>query len=171
MNRILPQTLVPELKVDTLDDAPFVLSEQKPEHFTFLFFYRGLHCPLCAGQLQDLDKHHDDFTGLGIHLIAVSCDSRERAETSRAKWHLEKLRIGYGLTIDQAREWDLYVSQAIKDDEPAVFSEPALYVIRPDGELYATAVQSMPFTRPGAKELLGAFRYIIPHGYPGRGEA
>jgi peroxiredoxin len=30
------------------------LSEQKPENFTLIVFYRGAHCPICRKQLQEL---------------------------------------------------------------------------------------------------------------------
>jgi len=170
MNRILPRTSVPALEIDTLDGEHWTLSDQSPENFTFVFFYRGLHCPLCAGQLQDVERNMDAFTELGIEPIAISCDSLERARTSQKTWGLKRLKIGYGLTEEQARTWDLYVSEGFKEGEPERFSEPALYVIRPDGTLYATAIQSMPFTRPGAKELAQAFRYIISNDYPARGE-
>lgn len=170
MKRILPRTSVPSLDISTLEGHTWSLAAQTPENFTFVFFYRGLHCPLCAGQLQDVERHLDAFTQLGIEVIAISSDSEERAKQSQKTWGLKNLTIGYGLTEEQARRWDLYLSKGFKEGEPEQFSEPALYVVRPDGTLYATAIQSMPFTRPGAKELAQGFSYIIQHDYPARGE-
>ncbi len=170
MTRILPRTAVPAFEVNTLNGGIWNLADQSPEHFTFVFFYRGLHCPLCAGQLQDVERNLDAFLELGIEPIAISSDSKERAEKSQKTWGLKRLNIGYGLTEEQARTWDLYMSNGFKEGEPERFSEPALYIVRPDGTLYATAIQSMPFTRPGAKELVQGFTYIISNNYPARGE-
>ena len=55
-------------------------------------------------------------------------------------------------------------------EEPAVFSEPAVYLIRPDGSLYYGAVQTMPFARPHFDELLSAIDFAVAKDYPARGE-
>ncbi len=43
--------------------------------------------------------------------------------------------------------------------------------MRPNGELYAALIGSMPFARPHFSEILKALRFIIEKDYPGRGEA
>ena len=168
---IKPQTHVPSLSVKTVGGPDWTLREQNPEHFTFVFFYRGYHCPICHKYLKSIDRKLGELSALGITAVAISSDSEERATRSKQEWGLENITIGYGLSIDDARIWGLYVSKAIKPDEPEVFSEPGLFIVRPDGELYAASIQTMPFTRPGIDELIGGFRYIIPNRYPGRGEA
>jgi hypothetical protein len=55
-------------------------------------------------------------------------------------------------------------------DEPALFSEPGLFVIRPDGTLYFGAVQTMPFARPAFGDILKALDFVIANDYPARGE-
>ena len=74
-----------------------------------------------------------------------------------------------------ARQWGLYVSTSrgktsIGIEEPALFSEPAVYLVRPDGTLYYGAVQTMPFARPHFDELIGALDFAIKNDYPARGE-
>ena len=49
--------------------------------------------------------------------------------------------------------------------------EPGLFAIRPDGNLYASSVQSTPFVRPSTEGLLKSLDWIIQNGYPARGEA
>jgi hypothetical protein len=56
-------------------------------------------------------------------------------------------------------------------EEPALFSEPGLYLVRPDRTLYAGAVNTMPFARTNFGELLKALDFIIEKDYPARGEA
>jgi hypothetical protein len=53
-------------------------------------------------------------------------------------------------------------------EEPAKFSEPALYLIRPDGSLYFGSVQIMPFARPHFAEIFTAIDLQPSHiDYPG----
>ena len=40
---VLPRTQTPELTVETVAHGSLKLSEQQPEHFTLLAFYRGIH--------------------------------------------------------------------------------------------------------------------------------
>lgn len=168
---IKPQSIVPPLSVKTVADAKWNLQEQSPKNFTFVFFYRGHHCPICRKYLGSIDRKMDELASLGINTIAISSDSEERASRSKEEWKIDKLPIGYGLAIETARSWGLFVSKAIKPSEPEIFSEPGLFVVRPGGELYAASIQTMPFTRPSIDELISGFGYIISNGYPGRGEA
>ncbi|PQO29834.1 AhpC/TSA family protein [Bremerella cremea] len=166
-----PKQRVPDLTVKTVGGPEWTLSGQSPENFTFLFFYRGYHCPICRKYLGSIDRKFDDLSSMGIYAVAISSDSEERATRSKDEWKVQHLPIGYGLSIDQARHWGLYISRAIKADEPEIFSEPGLFIVRPNLELYAASLQTMPFTRPSIEELIGGFSYIIQNDYPGRGEA
>jgi len=85
------------------------------------------------------------------------------------------LRFGYGLPLSVARDWGLYISTSrgktsIGIAEPALFSEPGLFIVNADRSLYYLSVQSMPFVRPSFRELLGAVDFAIEKSYPARGE-
>ncbi|MEW5710576.1 MAG: hypothetical protein AB1830_17000 [Pseudomonadota bacterium] len=84
---------------------------------------------------------------------------------------LDRLRIGYGLTIPKAREWGLFISRGIKESEPEEFSEPGLFLVKPDSTLNASAVNSMPFSRPAFADVLNAVDFVTRNDYPARGEA
>ena len=112
----------------------------------------------------------DEFAQRGIEIVAVTSNARELAEQAVQDWGLTSLRVGYGLSIDDARRWGLFVSAAIKDTEPAHFTEPGLFVVRPDGTLFWSIVQTMPFSRPPAAQLLSSLEYVIDNDYPARGE-
>jgi peroxiredoxin len=171
MPQIKPRQPVPDLQVETLDAGSWRLADQTPRHFTMLVFYRGLHCPICKSYLRDLNGKIPEFTARGVEAIAISCDDRERAERTKREWGLDRLRIGYGLTIPKAREWGLFISRGIKEGEPAEFSEPGLFLVKPDGTLYASAVNSMPFSRPTFADVLNAVDFVTRNNYPARGEA
>jgi len=166
----------PEISVPTLDGETWTLSERRPESLTMVVAYRGAHCPKCRDYLQDLNARMDDFIGRGVEVIAVSTDGRERAVMARTDWDLPNLPIGYDLSLDKARELQLPISTSrgktsIGIEEPAMFSEPGLFLVKPDGTLYAAFVQTMPFARPPLDQLLGAIDFIREKDYPARGEA
>ena len=55
-------------------------------------------------------------------------------------------------------------------EEPPLFSEPDVFLVRPDGTLYDGAVQTMPFARPGFNDLLGAVDFPSDKSYAARSE-
>jgi len=69
------------------------------------------------------------------------------------------------------RDWGLFISKGVKDGEPDEFGEPGLFLIQPDGIVYAGVINTMPFARPHFDEVLVAVRYVREHDYPARGEA
>jgi peroxiredoxin len=167
---IKPRADAPGLNVETLEGETWDLSEQKPESFTMVVFYRGLHCPVCRGYLRSLEGRLEEFRSRGVEVIAISGDDRARAEEAKREWGLENLRIGYGQSIDSMREWGLFVSRGIKEGEPELFGEPGLFLIRPDGTVHFASIQNMPFGRPSFQEMLGAIDFVLQNDYPARGE-
>lgn len=172
MPRLTPRTPAPSLDLPLTGGGRFVLSEQTPEAFTLIVFYRGLHCPKCKDQLQELDGMLDRFAEVGVtSVVAVSGDGKERASTTVAEWELRNVSVAYGLSEPQMREWDLYVSKGVKDPEPDLFAEPGLFLVGADGAVYSAHVQSMPFARPHFDNLVKAVGWIRENAYPARGEA
>ena len=171
-----PRQPAPALEVQTLDGELWRLADQRPESFTLAVFYRGLHCPVCSRYVKGLADQLGEFAARGVEVIALSTDDRERAERARREWQLGALRVGYGLTIEQARAWGLYISSSrgvtsAGVEEPKQFNEPGLFLIRPDGTLYMAAVQSVPFARPHLDEVLKAVDFVKERDYPPRGDA
>jgi peroxiredoxin len=172
---LLPRQTAPELKVETLSHGAFDLAAATPERFTLLCFYRGLHCPICANYLKELERLTAAFQEKGVETIAISSDTMDRAQQMAEKIGATNLRFGYGLPLAKAKEWGLYISASrgktsIGIDEPTLFSEPGVFLIKPDQTVYYLSVQSMPFVRPNFAEMLQALDFIIKHDYPARGE-
>lgn len=172
---LMPRQPVPDLDVPVLSGGRFVLADQRPDAFTLVVFYRGYHCPVCAKYMRELDRLHGEYTSRGVGVVAVSSDTRERAQLAHDAWHLENLDLAYGLDLDAARRWGLYISSSkgktsIGVEEPALFSEPGVFLVRPDGRLYYGAVQTMPFARPHFDDLLQAVDFALTKDYPARGE-
>ena len=172
---LVPRQNAPALSVQTLAHGPFDLAAEKPERLTLVCFYRGLHCPICATYLQELERLTAAFAERGVTTVAISSDDEERASAMADKIGAHDLRIGYGMSLSTAREWGLYISASrgttsIGIEEPALFSEPGLFLVRPDGSIYFLSVQSMPFVRPKFSEMLQALDFVIKNDYPARGE-
>jgi peroxiredoxin len=172
---LVPRKPVPALELPLAGGGIFDMASEKPENFTLLVFYRGLHCPICKTQLRELEAKLGEFEKRGVDVAAISSDDRERGERTGGDWGLERLRIAYGLDLETARRWGLYISRgkgptSAGIDEPALFSEPALYLVRGDGTLYFGSVQTMPFARPHLADILGALDSVMARNYPARGE-
>jgi peroxiredoxin len=175
ITQLIPRQPVPDLAVSLLGGGTWRLSDQKPKNFTMVVVYRGLHCPICKGWVGDLNSKVPQFEGHGVRAIAISNDTAERAQQAKANWGLDKLTIGYGLTLQQGRSWGLYVSAGRGKtpngvEEPKLFCEPGLFMIRPDRTLYFATVQTMPFARPSFGDVMKAVEYVLANNYPARGE-
>jgi peroxiredoxin len=172
---LMPRQPVPALRVPTLDHGTYDLAADAPRCFSLVVFYRGLHCPICLKYLLELGRLLPDFEQRGVKMIALSSDTAERARAMADKLKAPALRIGHGLPLRSARDWGLYLSTSRGTtsagiEEPALFSEPGVFLVRPDGTLYYGAVQTMPFARPHFDELLAAIDFALAKDYPARGE-
>jgi len=174
--RLIPRQPVPALEFDTLEGGRWKLAEQKPGNFTMVVFYRGLHCPICRRYTSELNGLAGEFAKRGVGIVLASTDTKERAAEASQKWGLPDLTVGYGVSIEKAREWGLYVSTSrgltsAGIEEPKLFAEPGLYLVRPDGTLYWGNVSTMPFARPHFNEILAGIDFALQKNYPARGEA
>ena len=176
MSHLLPRQPVPALAVPALSGTPWSLADATPQRFSLIVFYRGLHCPICTTYVAELNKLVPELTTRGVETVAISSDTEERARQTQSKWGLSQLTVGHSLTIGTARAWGLYISTgrgmtSAGVEEPALFSEPGVFLVRPDRTLYWASVQSMPFARPHFREILAALDFVIAKDYPARGEA
>jgi len=172
---LIPRQPTPELEISLVGGEKWSLSAQSPQNFTMIVVYRGLHCPICSRYMADLNRKVDEFSEHGVNIVAVSSDDEARATQAKQDWGLDKLDVGFGLSLEKGRQWGLYISKGIGTTstgvvEPDLFLEPGLFLIRPNGELYFVTVQSMPFARPAFADILGAVKFVIANDYPGRGE-
>ena len=172
---LIPRKKTPDLAVPTLDHGDFNLASEQSERGVVICFYRGLHCPICANYLTEFDKRAPDFHERGVNTIALSSDGEERTRAMADKIEAKNLRFGYDLSLSVAKEWGLYISTSrgktsIGIEEPALFSEPGLFMVTPEQTLYYGSVQTMPFVRPHFSELVGALDFAVKNNYPARGE-
>ena len=168
---IKPREPAPQLEVKLLDGSTWRLRDAKPATFEMIVVYRGLHCPVCKTYLGELEAKLPEFEKRGVDVVAVSTDSHDRAERAKTEWGLGKLRLGYDLAIAIARQWDLFISHAIREGEPPEFSEPGLFLIKPDGTLFFASRNSAPWGRPPFDQMLRGIDFAVERKIPARGEA
>ncbi len=167
-----PGDTAPDLDLPLTIDARFKLSDQSPDQFTMLVFYRGKHCPICKKYLTEIGSRLREITDRGVNVFAVSMDNEERAMVVDREWDTGDLPLVYDMSEDMAREWGLFISSKREgSDEPERFSEPGLFLIRPDGSVYFVQTQSAPFTRPDLDQLMDGIDIIKKNDYPPRGMA
>ena len=174
--RLMPRKPVPSLEFDILGGGRWSLAAQQPQHFTMVVFYRGLHCPICRKYTSELNGMIGEFDRRGVSTVITSNDTQERAQEAKDKWGLPNLAIGYGVPVEKSREWGLYVSTSrgmtsAGIEEPPLFAEPGLFLVKPDRTLYWASLSTMPFARPHFPEIAAAIDFAVSKNYPARGEA
>ncbi len=171
-----PRQAVPALEFDLVVVGRWRLADERPRTFSMIVFYRGLHCPVCRRYTSELNGMIEEFEKRGVSTVITSTDQKERAEQAITQWGLQKLKVGHGVPIETARRWGLYISSgrgatSAGVEEPALFAEPGLFLVKPDATLYWLSVSSMPFARPHFGEIAQAIEFAVSKDYPARGEA
>jgi peroxiredoxin len=170
--RVIPGDTMPAIDARIVGGGTWALADEKPEKLSLLAFYRGAFCPICRTWLGDLERLVPEFEKRGVSVIALSCDAKAAADKSVADWGLKKLRVGYKLSIEDARQAGLYISQGRGVNpgsglkEPMLFAEPAVLLVKPEGELYAAWIQSVPYARVHIAEILTAVDNFLARNLP-----
>ena len=134
-----------------------------------VFVYRGKHCPLCRRYLGELKAQLEPFRALGLEVVAVSADTREKAEAEVGEegWTFP---VGYDLTMEQMRRLGVYISEPrspLETDRP--FAEPGLFVVNPDHRMQIIDVSNAPASRPALAILLLGLQFTMKNDLPVRG--
>jgi hypothetical protein len=124
---LLPGTVAPALRCETLAHGPFDLAQDAPPGGTYVFFHRGRHCKWTRLALKDLDDRIGDFAIRGVRIVAVSADGRDAVSRLREQMQLIRLPLGHSLDPSTvAGDWGLYLTQNSTEAEaPPLHWEPA----------------------------------------------
>lgn len=163
----------PELFAKSKDniDTPLTRVQPAADDWQMVVIYRGVHCPICATYLTELNELHDDFKKANIDLVAVSADSVSQLN-SFLKDKVDDLsfEVLAELSISQMNLLGLYISEPRsleETDHP--FAEPCVLVINPDNQLHIVDKSNAPFSRPDLRKLLDGIKFIQSKDYPIRG--
>lgn len=117
-------------------------------------FYRGHWCKPCRTQLEELQLNIDKLAGLGFSIHAISTD--DPSDSAALK---QKLGLGFKLYSDPgglaANAWSVYSAEH-------GMARPAVFVVRPGGQIAARFVTDSPTHRPPMDELLAAAEQASP---------
>ena len=162
----------PAITLSALDGDPLHLGQpQNGMDWQMVVVYRGKHCPICTRYLGDLNALLPEFHELGVDVVAVSADPREKAQDQMGQVSPD-FRVGYDLSVADMHALGLYVSEprsAQETDRP--FAEPGLFVVNADGVVQITDISNAPFARPDLNSLLRGVRFVRnpENNYPIRG--
>jgi peroxiredoxin len=165
-----PRQVAPGLEATLTDGSVWRLKDAKIDKLQMLVFYRGQHCPICKTYLSELESRLPDFSKRGVGVVAMSMDSLARAQGSKLEWGLNQLLVGGEVSIGNAREWELFISGAIREGEPAEFSEPGLFLIAPDKTVFYASRTNAPWGRPSFDQILRGIDFVFERKSPARGE-
>ena len=168
-HKLMPDMQAPALSLPLVGGGTWTLADQMPKSFTMIIVYRGYHCPVCKTYMSKLVPLLDAAKSYGLNTAVVSMDSEERAAKAQAEWDLADVPVGYGMSVDDVKNWGLYLSTSIKEAEPTQFAEPGLFWVRGDGRLYLIDIANMPFARPDLEILLPKAKMAMDNDYPARG--
>ncbi len=139
------------------------------DRWKLIIVYRGLHCPLCAKYLAQLEELKSDFASAATDIIAVSGDGLEKAKQQVEKGRLT-IPVAYGLSVEQMEEIGLYISDPRSPEETdQPFPEPGLFVLRPDRSIQIIDISNAPFARPDLAGILRGLSFARDKNYPIRG--
>ncbi len=168
-SHLTPGQPFPQLDLPRVGGGRLRTADFKPGFITLLNVYRGLHCPRCHRQLDDILANKAGFDALSAEVVSISTDPGDRAEKAVAEWGLGDMPVGYDLPIETARALGLSISETIREAEPAFFAEAAIFFIQRDGVLWGSSINTFPFLRPTAEQLLDALGMAKERNYPPRG--
>lgn len=170
-NTLTPAASFPDIKVATLDGGDTTLGAPNQERgdWKLIVVYRGKHCPICKTYLTELNGMLEDFSEIGVDVIAISADPEEKAKASADDIGYTGT-IGCDLGVAQMMQLGVFISDPRSPEETdRPFAEPATFVVREDGKLQIVDVSNAPFARPALKGLLDGLTFIRKKDYPVRG--
>lgn len=166
-----PGQKVPDLKFPLLTGGSWSLADETKARLRLISFYRGAFCGFCTRFMQQLNGLHEDFAGLGIDLAGISVDPQDVAAAWAESNGIDKVAVGYGLTREQVEACGLFASHFTRDGKELYFAEPALWLVKPDGELYLNIQSSVSCGRPDLESLMTGLKLLADQGFPTRGNA
>lgn len=165
-----PGQAIPPLRVRLVNSETWAIHERSPAALTLVSFRRGAFCRFCRTHIRDLNRLAPEFNQRGVETIVVSVDSEADAASMVVNEGITSpLQVGYGLTDADIDACGLFATRRTKGAESVRFAEPALWLVRPGGTLYATFQSSMSCAPPDLNSLLEGIDILAEQNFPDRG--
>ncbi|KAI9340521.1 thioredoxin-like protein [Obelidium mucronatum] len=158
--------LVTASLVGSADKQPLFTPNNENGESTLIVIYRGAFCPYCAKQIKHLQETFEKLKSAKINLIVASCRLATRSRKIRSRYGYFRFPVAYGLGIEEMRELGVYVSNPTHYiEQEHVFSEPAWFLVEPDGAIKYLEYASAPFGgRVDADLLVGIYSWARDKG-------
>lgn len=169
--RIKPRQPVPKIELPLVSGGTIALGTPCKEKMLLVVFYRGLHCRRCNPYLNKVQALLPEFDKIGVRVVAVSADEEVRARTSVNEWGLDKLDVAYGLPLEIARQFGLFITRGVREDEPELCIEPGTFFIAADGSLIACVINSLTRLRADPRDILETAAHMLETGGEPKGES
>jgi len=173
MSNIKPAAgaLLPAISANSVSSGESMELARATGRWQLVVVYRGKHCGRCKKYLKGLQATLSDWSDAGFDVVAVSADSRVKAQADVSEMALT-FPVACEMSEASMREWGLYISDPLSPDEAdARFAEPAVFCLRPDGTVQIAAISNGPAARPDLAELLDGMVFTIDNDRPARGMA
>jgi peroxiredoxin len=168
---LTPGMSAPPLSFQTVGGMEWNVATTTPKSLDLIAVYRGLFCPYCRGFISQLASRRDAFRNLGIDPIAVSVDDRAKAQQASTEWQLGDMNVGFGLSTEGIRPWNVFLTTREQSGQMQTFCEPALLLVNRDKKVFAMLLQNIPAGRPDLDNLLEGLDFLAKQGFPIRGAA
>ena len=170
INKLVSGSQLPEITLSLIKGGEMTLGQpHKKENWQLIFFYRGLHCPLCKKYLQKLESLKDKFLSKGAEVVAVSGDPKDKA-MEMVKSAKLSIPVCYNLSTQQMKKLGLYISNPRSPEETDLpFPEPGMFAVNAEGKIHLIDVSNTPFNRSDLGKLIKTIGWIKENDYPIRG--
>lgn len=154
MPKLKPGDKAPDFTLKDVQGHDFRLHDNLGGRKIILVFFRGAWCPICNFYLTNFQLQIARFRENNTQIIALSTDTPAEA------WKLQqRLNLSFtvlpGLTKQIIEAYDLFYNENFQHSEPAIF------ILHPDGTIAYEFVQSSSLGRPGLDDLLAIVSQII----------
>lgn len=152
MPKLKPGDKVPNFTLKDLQGRAFTLYEHLNNLKTLLIFYRGEWCLICNIYLANLQQRATEFKENDTQIIAISTDTSSDAATLQKRAGLS-FKVLPELSQDIIEAYDLFYNEKFRHSEPAIF------ILLPDGTIAYEAIISGTLGRPSVDDILSIIRH------------
>ena len=125
-----------------------------------IIFFRGSWCPVCIGDLEEIEKSIGYFEGKNIHISTISTDKLANLK-EMAEEHKFTFPVLSDENHDALKAYKVhYHSENDPYEDHGAHGEPAYFLVNEQGNLLYQQRQTSPFGRPNATELRKITQYI-----------
>lgn len=147
----------PSITIDAVGGGTISLPDDLAGSFAVVLFYRGSWCPYCNAQLLAFSRAHDNFTELGVKVVALSADDEPTAAAFVRKHDLQ-FPVGHSADVAHVAA----LTGAFTNAEPRYFQSTG-FVLDPSGDVITAVYSTGAIGRLLPADVAGFVGYVMSH--------